>query len=292
MENVHTISHNSLLTIKECLIESFMTLLSLKSMRIHIFFAISQNVLFGGTSGFDVGLISRYVPNTFTETEPFSPTAQNGARTMDSAHIFLTELLGFGNFTSSERGFFVVEYQKYPVIINQAEYYWGASFHPPLKNGTYGCKIPLKWLVEASHTMGKFQYRTHHSKQKKEVSIEKFLKMIRFHNNAEPSEIAWSCMSPISRCCGIGCCPKTSKSQSESIFHSVFGYMCGGFMFLCCLVLLLSLVMFLCNDVWHRYIPWFPSSPRPTATPRSETHEMQELNPSTHRSPSRLHLAV
>ncbi|CAL2045562.1 unnamed protein product [Caenorhabditis brenneri] len=196
-----------------------------------------------------------------------------------------------GNYTS-EYGFFKIKDQEIPVIINGWEYYWGADFHPSILNGTYGCKIPIKWLEDVAENMSNFHYRTKSATEQQESSMKNFLKTIRFTDNTAPTEMAWACISPISRCCGIGCCSKDMKAQSNSIFHSVFGYMCGGFMLLCCFVLLLSLVMFLCNDVWHRYIPWFPSSPRPPATPRGEAHEMQELNPASHRSPSRMHLAA
>ncbi|EGT39468.1 hypothetical protein CAEBREN_29512 [Caenorhabditis brenneri] len=240
---------------------------------------------------FDVGLISRYVPSTFTETQPFSPEATDGALALINARTFLNELVLTGNYTS-EYGFFKVKDQEIPVIINGWEYYWGAAFHPSILNGTYGCKIPIKWLEDVAENMSNFHYRTKSATEQQESSMKNFLKTIRFTDNTAPTEMAWACISPISRCCGIGCCSKDMKSQSNSIFHSVFGYMCGGFMLLCCFVLLLSLVMFLCNDVWHRYIPWFPSSPRPPATPRGEAHEMQELNPASHRSPSRMHLAA
>uniref|UniRef100_A0A1I7U6S7 CX domain-containing protein n=1 Tax=Caenorhabditis tropicalis TaxID=1561998 RepID=A0A1I7U6S7_9PELO len=150
----------------------------------------------------------------------------------------------------------------------------------------------MNWLLEVAETMENFKYKTKHSNYVMEVSMEKFLKGIRLNDNTEATEMAWSCLYSYSRCCGIGCCPKGSKPQGQGIFHSVFGYMCGGFMLLCCFVLILSLIMFLCNDVWHRYIPWFPSSPRPPATPRGEAHEMQDLNPANHRSPSRMHLAA
>ncbi|UMM36266.1 hypothetical protein L5515_008507 [Caenorhabditis briggsae] len=258
-----------------------------KSMRAGILF-----LLFSYSVGFDVGLISRYVPTSFIETEPFLPEVTDGAQAYESAHIFLNELVANGTYTTGEDGLFVVVNHTVSLIINDWEYFWSAMFHPPLRNGSFGCKIPMKWLIEVSRDMDDFKYRTKLSKNQIEVSMEKFLKKVRFDDHTVPSEIAWSCIHPVSRCCGIGCCSKESRVKTESIFHSVFGYMCGGFMIMCCFILLLTIIMFLCNDVWHRYIPWFPTLPRPPATPRGEAHEMQELNPANHRSPSRQHLSA
>ncbi|PIC27882.1 hypothetical protein B9Z55_019993 [Caenorhabditis nigoni] len=222
----------------------------------------------------------------------FRPEATDGAQAYESAHLFINELVANGTYTTGEDGLFVVVNHTDSLIINDWEYFWSAMFHPPLRNGSFGCKIPMKWLIEVSRDMDSFKYRTKLSKNQIEVSMEKFLKTVRFDDHTVPSEIAWSCIYPVSRCCGIGCCSKESRVKTESIFHSVFGYMCGGFMIMCCFILLLTIIMFLCNDVWHRYIPWFPTSPRPPATPRGEAHEMQELNPANHRSPSRQHLSA
>ncbi|EFP06873.1 hypothetical protein CRE_11166 [Caenorhabditis remanei] len=250
-------------------------------------------VLFIGiSSGFDVGLISRHVPTSFSETDPFHPGAIDGAQAVRSGFLFLEELVKPENYASSQNDSFLVPDPRQPISIKSWSYYWSPVHHPPLANGTAGCKIPIKSLVDILKDMDNSKNRFKFSKEISGNSMEKILRSIHFSDGTAPTEIAWSCTTPINRCCGIGCCSRQSRVYSDSLLHSVFGYMCGGFMLICILILILSLVMFLCNDVWHRYIPWFPTSPRPPATPREEAHEMTELNPTAHRSPSRLHLAV
>lgn len=127
---------------------------------------------------------------------------------MDSAHIFLTELLGFGWLNS----FLKIEYlnltRKFHIlwawifccgiskisgyhkssgvllgcVISSTAEKWNLWLQDSAEMAcwsfTYYGLWCFKFINQKYLLQGKFQYRTHHSKQKKEVSIEKFLKMV------------------------------------------------------------------------------------------------------------------